>query len=47
MPAAHENFRVCGVGPRATGWGRAPGEVATPADLPRFRNVVRAMAGQP
>jgi hypothetical protein len=47
MTAAHENFLVRGVWPSASGWGRAPGEVATPADLPRFRDVVRAMAGQP
>ena len=47
MTAAHENFLVRGVWPSASGWGRAPGEVATPADLPRFRDVVRTMAGQP
>ena len=46
MAAAHENFLVRGVWPGANGWGRAPGEVATPADLPRFRDTVRAMAGK-
>ncbi len=47
MPAAHENFLMRGVWPSATGWGRAPGEVATLADLPRFRDIVRAMAANP
>lgn len=47
MTAAPENFLVRGVWPSATGWGRAPGEVVTPADLPRFRDIVRAMAGKP
>jgi predicted dehydrogenase len=46
MTAAHENFLVRGVWPGANGWGRAPGEVATPADLPRFRDTVRALAGK-
>lgn len=47
MPAAHENFLLRGVWPSASGWGRAPGEVTTPADLPRFRDVVRAMSPRP
>ena len=46
MTAAHENFLVRGLWPGASGWGRATGEVATPADLPRFREVVRAMAAK-
>ena len=46
MTVAHESFLVRGVWPSASGWGRAPGEVATLADLPRFRDIVRAMAGR-
>ena len=46
MVAAQENFLVRGTWPGANGWGREPGEVVTPADLPRFREVVRAMAGK-
>jgi predicted dehydrogenase len=46
MMTAHENFLVRGVWPSACGWGRERGEVATPADLPRFHAVVRAMAGK-
>ncbi len=46
MSAAHENFLVRGVWPGPNGWGRPTGEVATLADLPRFRDVVRAMAGK-
>lgn len=45
MTTAHENFLVRGAWPGAGGWERAPGEVVTPADLPRFHDVVRAMAG--
>ncbi|HEY1108341.1 MAG TPA: Gfo/Idh/MocA family oxidoreductase [Opitutaceae bacterium] len=41
-----EGFLTRGVWPSASGWGRAPGDVATPADLPRFHEVVRAMAGK-
>lgn len=44
MTAAQEAFLAKGVWPSATGWGRAPGEVVTLADLPRFHDVVRAMA---
>jgi predicted dehydrogenase len=44
MAAAHEAFLAKGVWPSANGWGRAPGEVVTPADLVRFHDVVRAMA---
>jgi predicted dehydrogenase len=46
MRAAHEDFLVRGLWPGANGWERAPGEVATPADLPRFHDTVRAMAGK-
>jgi predicted dehydrogenase len=46
MTAAHEDFLVRGVWPGANGWERAPGDVATPADLPRFHDTVRAMAGK-
>lgn len=46
MTAAHENFLVRGVWPGPHGWGRPTGDVATPADLARFRDTVRAMAGK-
>jgi predicted dehydrogenase len=46
MTAAHENFLVRGIWPGAQGWDRATGEVTTPADLPRFHDVVRAMAAK-
>ena len=46
MPAAQENFLLRGIWPSATGWGREPGTVVTPADLPRFRDTVRSMAGR-
>lgn len=46
MKAAQEAFLVRGVWPGANGWERAPGDVATPADLARFHDVVRAMAGK-
>ena len=45
LAAAHENFLVRGAWPSLNGWGRAQGEVVTPADLPRLQEVVRAMAG--
>lgn len=44
MQTAHENFLRRGLWPGANGWGRPTGEVVTPADLPRLRDVVRAMA---
>jgi predicted dehydrogenase len=44
LPGAHENFLVRGAWPGANGWAREPGEVATPADLGRFHDVVRTMA---
>ncbi|MSU24800.1 MAG: Gfo/Idh/MocA family oxidoreductase [Opitutus sp.] len=46
MTAAHENFLVRGAWPGGNGWDRTTGEVATPADLPRFHAVVRTMAGK-
>jgi hypothetical protein len=45
MMTTHENFLVRGIWPSANGWGREPGEVVTPADLPRLHAVVRAMTG--
>jgi predicted dehydrogenase len=42
-----EQFLGRGIWPGASGWDRAPGEVVTPADLPRFTEVVRASAGLP
>ncbi len=46
MKSAQEAFLVRGVWPGANGWERAAGDVATPADLARFHDVVRAMAGK-
>ena len=46
LPAAQENFLLRGAWPGANGWAREPGAVVTPADLPRFRDTVRAMAGK-
>lgn len=46
IQAAQENFLTRAVWPGAQGWQRAAGEVVTPADLPRFHEVVRAMARQ-
>ncbi|MGH7955712.1 MAG: Gfo/Idh/MocA family protein, partial [Opitutaceae bacterium] len=46
MMTAHENFLVGGVWPSVCGWGRERSEVVTPADLPRFHAIVRAMAGK-
>ncbi len=44
MTAAYENFLERGLWPGESGWGRERGEVVTPADLPRFHDVVRTMA---
>jgi hypothetical protein len=44
MATAQENFLGRGEWPGAAGWGRATGELATPADLPRVPEIVRAMA---
>ena len=46
MMAAHENFLVRGAWPSANGWGRGASEVVTPAELSRFHDVVRVMAGK-
>ena len=46
IAAAHENFLVRGAWPGTNGWDREPGEVVTPADLGRFHDVVRKMAGR-
>lgn len=43
---AQESFLTDGIWPGATGWGREPAEVVTPADLSRFHDVVRKMAGK-
>ncbi|MCW5547941.1 MAG: Gfo/Idh/MocA family oxidoreductase [Opitutaceae bacterium] len=43
MQRAVEAFIAQGAWPGPAGWGRAPGATATPADLPRFRDTVRAM----
>jgi len=39
-----DNFLGRGIWPGYAGWRRDTGEVVTPADLPRFHDVVRAMA---
>jgi predicted dehydrogenase len=39
-----DNFLCRGIWPSYAGWRRDNGEVVTPADLPRFPGVVRAMA---
>ncbi len=46
MQAAQENFLVHGTWPGPAGWGRETGAAVTPADLPRFRDTVRAMAAR-
>jgi predicted dehydrogenase len=46
MISAHESFLSRGIWPSACGWGRENGEVVTTADLPRFHDVVRAMAAR-
>jgi predicted dehydrogenase len=45
MAKVVENFLCRGIWPGYAGWRRDNGEVVTPADLPRFHDVVRAMAG--
>lgn len=44
LAATQDAFLCRGIWPGVTGWDRARGDVATPADLPRFHDVVRAMA---
>ena len=46
MAATQERFLAQGAWPSASGWGRGPAEVATPADLGRFHAVLRAMAAK-
>lgn len=46
MIAVQENFLARGVWPSSSGWGRGPAEVVTPADLPRFHDTIRSMAGK-
>ncbi len=43
LVTAQEQFILRGAWPGANGWGRDPGIVVTPADLPRFHDVVRSM----
>jgi len=44
MPKVVDCFLSRGIWPSYAGWRRNNGEVVTPADLPRFHGVVRAMA---
>jgi hypothetical protein len=46
MQAAHENFLLRGTWPGSGTFAREQGDVVTPADLPRFRDVVRKLAGK-
>ena len=46
LVAVQDKFLVRGNWPGAGVWGREPGEIVTPADLPRLPAVVRAMAGR-
>ena len=47
LAEAQEAFALHGVWPGATGWAREPAEVVTPADLPRFHDVIHGMTAQP
>ena len=44
MPLIQEKFLTRGEWPGSNGWNRETGEVATPADLPKLYEIVRAMA---
>jgi len=44
LPKVLDRFLTRGAWPGAAGWGREPGDVVTGADLPRFHEVVRALA---
>jgi hypothetical protein len=44
LPAACEAFLERGTWPGENGWGRTHGPTVSPADLPRFHDVVRALA---
>lgn len=46
MPAAQENFLTRGVWPGPNGWQRETGDAVTPADLPRLKEIVRAMGAK-
>ena len=46
LATAVEQFLTRGLWPGANGWERAGGEVATPADLPRLAEVLRALSLQ-
>ena len=46
MAAAQENFLSRGVWPGSNGWGRAPGDVVTLADLSRFHPLIRGMVAK-
>jgi predicted dehydrogenase len=46
MPVTQENFLGRGEWPGANGWKRDPGDVVTPADLPKLQEIVRAMAAR-
>jgi predicted dehydrogenase len=46
MSAVQDNFLGHGIWPGASGWGREPGEVATPADLPKLQELVRGMSSR-
>lgn len=45
LASLQENFLTRGVWPSSAGWEREPGEVVTPADLPRLHEVIQRMAG--
>lgn len=44
LAAAMDQFLARGIWPGAHGWDRPPGDVATPADLPRLPETLAAMA---
>lgn len=46
LQSAQEQFILRGAWPSSAGWRGDSGAVVTPADLPRFHDVVRAMAGR-
>ncbi len=46
LPKTVDNFLCRGIWPGYAGWRRDNGEVVTSADLPRFHDVVRAMAAE-
>jgi hypothetical protein len=46
MQAMQDQFLGRGIWPSASGWAREPGEVVTPADLPKLHAVVRTMASR-